>query len=134
MTALLLNVINDTAITFAGKPCPRCGGTGRLERFGHVHQGVCFKCEGAGSQWTPAGRAAYATYVALLKEATVTKACWQVEIGDRIETRPAGTFETVLSVQFESRTGGIVDGRCAGSVMISTRPGFREGRQLDATV
>ena len=134
MTALLLNVVNDPAITFAGVTCPRCGGSGRLERFGHVMRGICFMCRGSGSKWTAAGRAAYATYVALLEEATVTKAAWQVEIGDRIETRPAGTFETVLGVRFDSRTGGIVDDRCVGSVLISTRPGYVDVRALDGTV
>lgn len=28
--------------------CKRCDGTGRLAHFGHVHNGVCLKCRGAG--------------------------------------------------------------------------------------
>lgn len=28
--------------------CTRCDGTGRLAHFGHVHNGVCLKCRGAG--------------------------------------------------------------------------------------
>jgi hypothetical protein len=29
--------------------CPRCHGSGFLPRFGHIHKGLCFKCEGAGT-------------------------------------------------------------------------------------
>jgi len=29
-------------------PCSRCGGKGKIERFGHVANGVCFKCDGKG--------------------------------------------------------------------------------------
>lgn len=28
--------------------CPRCGGTGVLEKFKHVEGGRCFDCEGSG--------------------------------------------------------------------------------------
>lgn len=28
--------------------CKRCEGTGRLAHFGHVNNGVCLKCRGAG--------------------------------------------------------------------------------------
>lgn len=27
--------------------CPRCGGQGEIPHFGHVDQGICFKCNGA---------------------------------------------------------------------------------------
>ena len=29
------------------RPCERCGGTGQLPYYGHIDQGVCFKCGGA---------------------------------------------------------------------------------------
>jgi len=32
----------------AAAPCSRCGGKGRIERFGHIADGVCFKCNGSG--------------------------------------------------------------------------------------
>ncbi|MDY8021207.1 hypothetical protein [Paenibacillus polymyxa] len=28
--------------------CPRCGGNGRIEKYKHVQDGVCFECSGAG--------------------------------------------------------------------------------------
>ena len=30
--------------------CSRCWGTGKLEHYGHVEHGVCFKCHGSGKQ------------------------------------------------------------------------------------
>lgn len=33
------------------KPCKRCEGSGRLSHFGHVHNGVCLACKGAGFQY-----------------------------------------------------------------------------------
>jgi len=30
------------------RPCKRCDGAGRLPHFGHIHNGVCLSCRGAG--------------------------------------------------------------------------------------
>lgn len=30
------------------KPCPRCGGTGRLSCYHYIDNGICFKCGGNG--------------------------------------------------------------------------------------
>ena len=29
--------------------CPRCGGRGFIPRYGHVHKGTCFQCNGSAS-------------------------------------------------------------------------------------
>ena len=34
---------DEQTITFE---CGRCGGSGRIESFGHVENGVCFECDG----------------------------------------------------------------------------------------
>lgn len=31
--------------------CSRCGGSGYLSYYGHVHGGVCFKCNGSGKEF-----------------------------------------------------------------------------------
>ena len=28
--------------------CPRCNGTGHIKEYGHIRDGVCFKCSGTG--------------------------------------------------------------------------------------
>ena len=30
------------------KPCPKCGGTGKIHAYNHVSGGICFKCDGYG--------------------------------------------------------------------------------------
>lgn len=40
---------NGTKIYNGSVKCPRCGGKGYLSYYGHVENGVCFKCEGNGS-------------------------------------------------------------------------------------
>ena len=43
------------AVTFPPLPktkkgnCPRCGGTGHISAFAHIHGGLCMKCEGTGA-------------------------------------------------------------------------------------
>ena len=42
---------NGTKYYFTYK-CERCGGTGYINYFSHIDKGVCFKCEGSGTQET----------------------------------------------------------------------------------
>lgn len=37
--------------TYQTKPCKRCEGKGRLAHFGHVNNGVCLDCKGAGFKY-----------------------------------------------------------------------------------
>lgn len=55
---------------FPAIPCTRCGGTGNIPRFGNVHHGVCFTCEGGKFTWpTPRVRQESAKARALLRAA-----------------------------------------------------------------
>lgn len=40
--------------------CPRCDGTGYIKAYGHVADGICFKCEGTGKVNAPRPRKATA--------------------------------------------------------------------------
>lgn len=61
--------MNKTSVTPAvaieSKPCSRCGGDGKLHHFGHVHGGVCFKCNGVKNIMTKRGFAANEYLIAL---------------------------------------------------------------------
>jgi len=47
------------ATTKVKGPCPKCEGKGRLWEYGHVLNGVCFRCNGTGTAMlTPAQKAA----------------------------------------------------------------------------
>lgn len=35
------------------KNCSRCSGTGKLEHFGHHNSGICFRCNGTGTDPNP---------------------------------------------------------------------------------
>lgn len=37
-------------------PCPRCGGQGGFECYGHIDNGTCFKCGGAQGYWSTVER------------------------------------------------------------------------------
>lgn len=43
--------VNDADEVHLFLDCPRCGGRGRIEGFGHIESGRCFKCGGARGRW-----------------------------------------------------------------------------------
>ena len=47
-TPILVKVLKDGSKKFRSEACPRCSGTGYLSYYGHVYNGVCFKCNGSG--------------------------------------------------------------------------------------
>jgi hypothetical protein len=49
-------------IDFESKTCDRCNGTGRINAYSHVYNGVCFGCGGNGSKATRRGAAARKAY------------------------------------------------------------------------
>ena len=32
------------------EPCPKCPGTGYIEQYAHIENGLCFKCNGTGTK------------------------------------------------------------------------------------
>ncbi|MBA9005888.1 hypothetical protein [Thermomonospora cellulosilytica] len=110
-----------TPITFETEPCGRCGGTGRLEQYGHVAGGVCAKCGGSKVQLSRRGRAAHRAYELAL-DARLGLRADQVEEGqvlnedgrprciDQIETETTttgmaitGDLRTVTVIRFFTR-------------------------------
>lgn len=45
--------MNATTTAAETMTCPRCGGSGNVERFSNVYRGVCFKCGGSGRVKAP---------------------------------------------------------------------------------
>ena len=53
-------------ISFEKTTCGRCSGAGYFAHYGHVYNGVCFGCNGAGTKLTRRGSIAWKAYVAAM--------------------------------------------------------------------
>lgn len=109
-----------SVLHFESTACSRCGGLGNIPHYGHVYNGVCFKCHGAGRMLTPKGKSARKLFDELITEATDRKPAWDVAIGERIQVRP-GKFARVIGKSFTSRSGAVIDGMCLGSAVLETK-------------
>ncbi len=99
-----------TKITFEKDTCHRCIGTGRLAAYSHVHGGVCFKCNGSGSLYTPASRKAKAIVDEVIVQRTKI-AVTDVVVGQLIRPRPAQPKARVIAIGEDRENGAaIVDG------------------------
>ena len=45
---ILVKTMRDGSKRYRVEACPRCNGKGRIYGFGHVYNGICFKCNGSG--------------------------------------------------------------------------------------
>lgn len=48
MATKLIRTDKNGTQYYESSDCPRCGGTGFIQYYGHVEGGVCFKCQGSG--------------------------------------------------------------------------------------
>jgi hypothetical protein len=117
----LAGALSHSGISFEAVICTRCGGSGKIPRFGHVLHGTCFKCNGNGQMLTRAGRAALALYEELLDAATPRIQAWELEEGQTWSYDQRGArWESCIRKDFTSTSGSLVDGRCTGSAAIRT--------------
>jgi hypothetical protein len=94
------------ALEFEGTLCSRCGGSGRIARYGHVRRGVCFGCEGAGGQYTDRGAAAQARFGARCA-AVLPVLRESIRAGDIVwyRMRGLGAWVPVADVRDDGRPG-----------------------------
>ena len=53
--------------------CPRCGGTGFIPAFAHVHNGMCFKCHGTGLIDVETGTTAHSQFYVVTNDGITEK-------------------------------------------------------------
>ena len=46
--ATLIKIDKNGTKYFLETKCPKCGGSGKISYYGHIYNGICFKCNGSG--------------------------------------------------------------------------------------
>lgn len=108
--------------------CVRCGGSGKIEQFGHIQRGVCFECDGSGkSSPRRALRPAAPTPLLPHKEVQLLGEPWFIlKTGDHFEAVPKALAgeprEYALSYGHAFRV--TPSGRVEMSIALSGRSGW----------
>lgn len=76
--------------------CERCGGSGYIQRYSHICNGICFKCNGEGCLTYGCSSIAISNYVpSMISQKTDQRRVWVMIVDEKLKIQ---TKETIPSI------------------------------------